>query len=67
MKIQEIKIGNDKIVHIYLNQGENDNDEIQQKINKIKEEHKVVLFVSGDNEPERVLREMVKIMQNDLV
>ena len=64
MKIQESIIGNDKIVQIYLNKLENDNNEIRQKIEKIKEDNKVVLFISGENETKQTLKNMVNIMKN---
>ena len=64
MKIQESIIGNDKIIQIYLNQEENDNSEIWQKIEKLKEDNKVVLFISGENEIKQTLKNMVNIMKN---
>ena len=64
MKIQESIIGNDKIIQIYLNQEENDNSEIRQKIEKLKEDNKVVLFISGENETQQTLKNMVNIMKN---
>lgn len=64
MKIQESIIGNDKIIQIYLNQEENDNSEIRQKIEKLKEDNKVVLFISGENEIKQTLKNMVNIMKN---
>ena len=64
MKIQESIIGNDKIIQIYLNQEENDNSEIQQKIETLKEDKKVVLFISGENETKQTLKNMVNIMKN---
>ena len=67
MKLQEHKIDNKKIIHIYLNEQEKQDKVLQEKIKHISESNKVVLFVSGDNEPERVLKEMVKIIQNDLI
>lgn len=68
MKVQEHKITNKKVIQIYINEQEKGDVEIQKKIDNIKTKNSnVVIFVSGDNEPERVLGEMVKIMQNDLV
>ena len=68
MKLQEHKIDNKKIIHIYLNEQEKQDSELQEKIDKIKaENNNVVLFVSGGNEPDKVLKEMIKIIQNDLV
>ena len=68
MKVQEHKITNKKVIQIYINEQEKGDVEIQKKIENIKTKNSnVVIFVSGDNEPERVLGEMVKIMQNDLV
>ena len=68
MKLQEHKIDNKKIIHIYLNEQEKQDSELQEKIDKIKaENNNVVLFVSGNDEPERALKEMIKIIQNDLV
>ena len=64
MKIQESIIGNGKIIQIYLNQEENNNSEVQQKIEKLKESNKVVLFVSGDKEAKQTLNNMVNIMKN---
>ena len=68
MKIQEYKINNKKVIQIYLNKNEREDVNIQRKIDKIKtENNSVVLFVSGDNDPEIALKEIVKIMQNVLV
>lgn len=68
MKVQEYKIQNRKVIHIYVTEQEKEDANIQYKIEQIKAKNdNVVLFVSGNNEPERVLGEMVKIMQNDLV
>lgn len=67
MKLQEHKIDNKKIIHIYLNEQEKQDNELQEKIKQISENNKVVLFVSGNNETERALKEMVRIIQNDLV
>ena len=64
MKLQEYKIDNKKIIHIYIYEQEKKDNKIQEKINQISKKNKVVLFVSGNNEPERVLREMVNIMKN---
>lgn len=66
MKLQEHKIDNKKIIHIYLSEQEKQDNELQEKIKQVSENNKVVLFVSGDNKPETALREMVRIMQNDL-
>lgn len=64
MRIQENRIGNDKIIQIYLNKFENDNNEIQQKIEELKENNRVVLFISGENETKQTLKNMVNIMKN---
>ena len=63
MKIQESIIGNGKIIQIYLKQEENNDSEVQQKIEKLKESNKVVLFVSGDKEAKQALNNMVNIMK----
>ena len=68
MKVQEHKITNKKVIQIYINEQEKGDVEIQKKIDNIKTKNSnVVIFVSGDNKPETALKEMVKIMQNDLV
>lgn len=66
MKLQEYKIDNKKIIHIYLNEQEKQDNELQEKIKQISQNNKVVLFISGDNDPEKTLKEMIKIIQNDL-
>ena len=64
MKIQENIIDNMKVIQIYLTEDEKSDLEVQQKIEKLKEKNKVVLFVSGELETEKVLSNMVKIMRN---
>ena len=67
MKVQEHKITNKKVIQIYINEQEKGDVNIQKKIDNIKTKNSnVVIFVSGDNKPETALKEMVRIMQNDL-
>ena len=49
---------------VIITEAENDNSEIRQKIEKLKEDNKVVLFISGENEIKQTLKNMVNIMKN---
>ena len=66
MKVQEYKIQNRKVIHIYVTEQEKEEANIQYKIEQIKDKNdNVVLFVSGNNAPEKVLKEMVKSMKDN--
>ena len=68
MRVQEHKIKNKNVIHIYVSEQEKQDANIQEKINQIKaENNNVALFVSGDEEPEKILKEMVKIMKNNVI
>lgn len=66
MKVQEQKIKNSKVIHIYITEQEKEDSNIQYEIEQIKAKNaNVVLFVSGNNNPEKVLKEMVKSMKDN--
>lgn len=68
MRIQQNRIDNKNVIQIYLNEQEERDDDIKNKIKDIQEDNKnVVLFVSGDNEVSRTLKEMIKIMRNETI
>ena len=65
MKDQEYQIQNRKVIHIYVTEQEREVANIQEEIEQIKaKNNNVVLFVSGNNAPEKVLKEMVKSMKD---
>lgn len=64
MKIKENQIENKKVIQIYLSEEEKENNEFQEKIEKIKKEKgNIVLFTSGDEEVEKALKDMIIIMK----
>lgn len=68
MKVQEQKIQNSKVIHIYVTEQEKEDAHIQYEIGELKAKNdNVVLFVSGNNAPEKVLKEMVKSMKDNVV
>lgn len=65
MKIQEKTITNKKVIQIYINKQELENNEVKEQIKQIKAQNtNVVTFVSGDNETRKVLKDMVEISKN---
>lgn len=64
MRISENQIENKKVMQIYLSKEEKENNEVQEKIEKIKKERgNIVLFTSGDEKVEEVLKNMIMIMK----
>lgn len=60
MKIQKFNFENDEITQIYINQIEKNNEKIIQRINKIKSKSsKVFLFIGGENDTLKTIREML--------
>lgn len=67
MKTKEIKIENKIVIQIYLSKEEKANTEIQKEIQQIKEKNKnVVIFISGDEKPNKILENMVNIMKREI-
>lgn len=51
MKVQKTNILDDEVVQIYISKSESKNDDIDKKINEIKQKNKnVVIFVSGKDD-----------------
>lgn len=67
MKVQEQKVQNNKVVHIYINEDEEKDVEIQEKVKKMKDNIKVVVFVSGNKDPKQTLKAMVKVVQQEKI
>ena len=68
MKIQEKIIDREKVIQIYLSEEEKDCIDVQEEINKLRMQNvKVVLFVSGNQEANYTLKEMVNIMRENVV
>lgn len=66
MRIQENRINNKKVIQIYLSKQEENDAEIKSKIQEMEDrKENVVLFVSGDTEINKALKEMVKIIRNE--
>lgn len=60
MKIQKFNFENDEIIQIYINEIEKNNEKIIQEINKIKSQNlNVFLFISGENETVKTIKEML--------
>ena len=65
MKVQEHKIQNNEVIHIYINQDEEKDIELQEKLKEMRDNYKVVVFVSGNNDPKLILKEMVRAMKQE--
>lgn len=66
MRIQENRINNKKVIQIYLSKQEENDAEIKSKIQEMEDrKENVVLFISGDTEINKALKEMVKIIRNE--
>ena len=66
MKIQKTTILNQHVVQIYINEKEENNDDIKHKIENLKKENKnVVIFVSGKEDVASTLQYIInkKAMQ----
>lgn len=67
MKVQEQKIQNNKVIHIYINEDEEKDIQVQEKLNEIKGNNKVVVFVSGNKDPNQTLKAMIKAMKQEMM
>lgn len=67
MKVQEQKVQNNKVVHIYINEDEEKDVDIQEKLKKMKDNIRVVVFVSGNKDPKQTLKAMVKVVQQEKI
>ena len=65
MKVQEHKIQNNEVIHIYINQDEEKDIEVQEKLKEMRDNNKVVVFVSGNKDPKQTLKAMVKAMKQE--
>ena len=65
MKVQEHKIQNNEVIHIYINQDEENDIEVQEKLKEMRDNNKVVVFVSGNNDPKLILKAMVRSMKQE--
>ena len=60
MKIQKTKILNQDVVQIYINEKEENNDEIKNMIENLKKENKnIVIFVSGKEDAPSTLQYII--------
>lgn len=60
MKIQKFNFENDEIIQIYINEIEKNNEKIIQEINNIKSKNlNVFLFISGENETVKTIKEIL--------
>lgn len=68
MKIQENIIDGSKVIQIYLSEEEKNDVNIQEKIKQMKDENNyIVLFVSGEKDINKTLKEMVEIMRKTVI
>lgn len=65
MKVQEHKIQNNEIIHIYINEDEENDIQVQERLNEMRTNNKVVVFVSGNKDPKQTLKAMVKAMKQE--
>ena len=65
MKVQEHKIQNNEVIHIYINQDEENDNEVQEKLKEMRNNSKVVVFVSGNKEPKQTLNAMLKTRKQE--
>jgi hypothetical protein len=61
MRIKNVKYKDEESIMIYINQEENNNNEIQDKIKSYKAQYKnVAVFLSGNNRIEDMLEKVIK-------
>lgn len=66
MKVQEIKIDKEIVLHIFISNEEADKQEIREKIESMKKAgKKIVLFSAGNQNMEKVLKNMLQIAKNN--
>lgn len=60
MKTQKFNFENNEIIQIYINQIEKNSEKIIQEINKIKSQNSnVFLFIGGENDTIKTIKEML--------
>ena len=65
LKIQKFNFENNEIIQIYINQMEKNNEKIIQEINKIKSQNSnVFLFIGGENDTIKIIKEMLNYEKN---
>lgn len=68
MKVQKVKILNQDVVHIYITEKEENNDDIKDKIENIKKENKkTVIFVSGKEDVASTLQYIINKKATQIV
>ena len=65
MKVQEMKINNEYVMHVYVGKNESTLKEVEKKINELKKENrKVVVFSGGSKDNSNALKQMLQIEKN---
>lgn len=65
MKIKTFNDENNELIHVYIEASECTNAEITQEINQIKKQHSnVAIFVSGNNNTVKTIKEMLNYEKN---
>ncbi len=65
MKVQEMKINNKCVTHIYIGKEESTIKEVKEKIDELKKENrKVVVFSGGSKDTKNTLKQMLQIEKN---
>ena len=66
MKVQQTQIDNERVIQIFISKDESETEENMKTIEEIKKENKkVVIFLSGDKDPKRILLSMVQAMKEN--
>ena len=66
MKVQQTQIDNERVIQIFISKDESETEENIKTIEEIKKENKkVVIFLSGDKDPKRILLSMVQAMKEN--
>ncbi len=65
MKVQEMKINNEYVTHVYIGKEESTIKEVKEKIDELKKENrKVVVFSGGSKDTRNTLKQMLQIEKN---
>lgn len=65
MKVQEMKINNKYVTHVYIGKDEFTIKEVKEKIDELKKEKReVVVFSGGSKDTSNALKQMLQIEKN---
>ena len=66
MKVQEININKEKVLHVFISEEEAEKQDVKNKIEDMKKQgKKIVLFSSGKENIVKVLKNMLQVAKNN--